>query len=82
MAEKTRELTEKSADPEISQEFYGLWVKTYEKAFANFFEDMPMAGPMKDMMQPVKIMADINADTFARMSSFWARGFGSRKRAA
>jgi hypothetical protein len=82
MAEKTRQLTEQASDPEISQEFYGLWIKMYEKAFSSFFEDMPMTGPMKDMMAPVKIMADINAEAFSRMSTFWARGFDARKRAA
>ncbi len=73
MAEKTSELSQEAGDRDISNEFYGLWMKTYEKAFGTFFEDMPVAGPMKDMMEPVKTMAKINTDTFARMSKMWAK---------
>ena len=68
MAEKTNELSKQTNNPEAAKEFYDLWVKMYEKAFDGFFEDMPLAGPMKEMMEPVKIMAKIYADTFASMS--------------
>ncbi len=78
MAEKTNQLSQESDDPEVSREFYVLWIKMYEKAFGSFFEDMPMEGPMKEMMEPVKMMAKINADTFARMSKMWVKqDFGS-----
>ncbi len=73
MAEKTNELSKKAVDPEMSREFYLLWIKMYEKAFDSFFEDMPLAGPMKEMMEPIKIMAKIYADTFARMSKMWVK---------
>ncbi len=73
MAEKTNELSKQAADPEMSREFYILWIKMYEKAFDSFFEDMPLAGPMKEMMEPIKIMAKIYADTFARMSKMWVK---------
>ena len=71
MAEKTNELSKQTNNPEAAKEFYDLWVKMYEKAFDGFFEDMPLAGPMKEMMEPVKIMAKIYADTFASMSKMW-----------
>ncbi len=78
MAEKTTELSKQTTDPELSREFYNLWVKMYEKAFDSFFEDMPLAGPMKEMMEPVKIMAKMYADMFARMSKMWVKSdFGS-----
>lgn len=73
MVEKTKELSTQTTDPELSREFYNLWVKMYEKAFDSFFEDMPMAGPMKEMMEPVKIMAKMYADMFARMSKMWVK---------
>lgn len=68
MAEKTTELSKQTTNPEAAKEFYDLWIQMYEKAFDSFFEDMPLAGPMKEMMEPVKIMAKIYADTFAGMS--------------
>jgi hypothetical protein len=46
----------------------------YEKAFDSFFEDMPtIGGPMKEVMEPVKIMAKIYADTFIKMSKMLVR---------
>ena len=68
MAEKTNELSKQANNPDAAKEFYDLWVKMYEKAFDGFFEDMPLVGPMKEMMEPVKIMAKIYADAFANIS--------------
>jgi hypothetical protein len=75
MSKKAEELSKQTADPEAYKEFYDLWVKMYEKAFDSFFEDMPMAGQMKEMMEPVKSMAKIYADTFARMSRMWVKSY-------
>lgn len=75
MAEKTNQLSEETDDQDISSEFYGLWMQMYEKAFGTFFEDMPVAGPMKEMMEPVKTMAEINTHTYAKMSKMWAKNF-------
>lgn len=80
MAEKTSELSREATDKDVSKEFYGLWIKMYEKAFGSFFEDMPSAGPMQDMLGPAKTMAKINADTFARMSKMWVKGFRPAER--
>ncbi len=41
LSEKAREISKQTTDPEASKEFYDSWVKTYEKAFHSFFEDMP-----------------------------------------
>jgi hypothetical protein len=73
MSEKVKDLSGRTADPEAYKEFYDLWVKTYEKAFEDFFENMPTLGPMKKMMEPVKSAAKIYADTFANMSNIWMK---------
>ncbi len=78
MSKKAEELSKQTGDPEAYKEFYELWVKMYEKAFDSFFEDMPVMGPMKELMEPVKNMAKIYAETFARLSKMWAKpDFGS-----
>jgi len=74
MLKKAKEMSEQTSDPEAYKEFYNLWVKMYEKAFESFFEDMPtVGGPMKDIMEPVKVMAKTYADTFTRMSKTWVK---------
>ncbi len=74
MSEKAQKMSKQSPDPEGYKEFYNLWVMTYEKAFDSFFEDMPtMGGPMKEIMEPVKAMTKMYADTFTRMSKTWMK---------
>lgn len=73
LSEKAREISKQTADPKAYQEFSTLWVKMYEKAFSSFFEDMPLAGPMKEMMEPAKIMAKIYRDTFSMMAKTWVK---------
>ncbi len=69
MSEKATEMSKQTSDPEEYKEFYNLWVKMHEKAFDSFFEDMPtVGGAMKDIMEPVKVMVKMYADTFANMS--------------
>jgi hypothetical protein len=79
MSEKAKEMSKQTSDPEAYKEFYNLWIKMYEKAFHSFFEDMPTFGePMKDIMEPIKIMAKMYADTFTKMSKMWIKSdFGS-----
>ena len=72
MTEKTKELTKQTSDPNTQKEFYDLWLKMYEKAFNNFFENMPAMGPMKEMMEPVKIVARMYSDTLTNMSKTWS----------
>lgn len=82
MAEKVKELSGRTSDPEAYKEFYDLWIKTYEKAFDDFFENMPALGPMKNMMEPVKSAAKIYGDTFVNMSNVWMKsGFGAASKA-
>lgn len=74
MSEKAKEMSIQNSDPEAFKEFNNLWLKMYEKAFDNFFEDMPSAGgPMNEIMEPVKIMAKMYADTFIKMSKMCIR---------
>lgn len=83
MADKTHELSKEHTDAQMTREFFVLWTKMYEKAFDTFFEDMPMAGPMKDMMEPVKIMSKMYSDTFLRMSKLWfTQDYKTKERAA
>ncbi|MCE8426913.1 MAG: hypothetical protein J5U19_00800 [Candidatus Methanoperedens sp.] len=80
MSEKAKEMSKQTSDPEAFKEFNNLWLKMYEKAFDSFFEDMPtVGGPMKEIMEPVKIMAKMYADTFIKMSKMWV---GSESRYA
>lgn len=68
MSEKAQELSKHNADLEVYKGFYDLWINTYEKAFESFFEDLPTVGaPMKEIMEPVKIMAKMYSDTFTKM---------------
>ena len=72
MSEKAKEMSKQTSDPEAFKEFNNLWLKMYEQAFDSFFEDMPtVGGPMKEVMEPVKIMAKMYADTFIKMSKMW-----------
>ena len=74
MSEKAKELSAQTSDPEAYKEFYNLWVKMYEKAFDSFFEDMPtVGGPMKEVMEPIKVMAKMYADAFTKMSKMWVK---------
>lgn len=69
LSESVKELSVQKYDQERYKEFYNLWIKIYEKAFCNFFEDIPtIEGPMKDVMEPLKIMAKMYADSFGKMS--------------
>ncbi len=61
MSEKSKELSH-TTSPESYKEFCDLWIKMYEKAFDSFFDDMPMIGPMKETMEPIKIAAKAYTD--------------------
>ena len=74
MSEKAKELSTQTSDPEAYKEFSNLWLKMYEKAFDSFFDDMPtVGGPMKEVMEPVKMMAKMYTDTFIKMSKMWVK---------
>jgi hypothetical protein len=77
LSQKAKELSKQSADPEANKEFYNLWTKTYEKAFDNFFENMPTASPFKEILEPVKNAARIYADTFTSISRMWVKSYPS-----
>ena len=73
VSEKSKELSSLTASPEAYKEFCDLWIKMYEKAFDSFFDDMPMIGPMKETMEPVKIAARAYTDAYIKMSRAWAK---------
>jgi len=79
LAQKSKEISEQTTDPKAYEKFYTLWAKMYEKAFDSFFEDMPIASPMKEMMEPLKMMAKtyamakIYSDNFTMMAKMWAK---------
>ena len=73
LTEKMAEISRGGSGPEAYKEFYNLWVKMYEKAFDSFFEDMPTVGGLIEIMEPVKIMNKMYADTFANMSRMWVK---------
>jgi hypothetical protein len=78
MSEKAEVISRQSSDPKAYKEFYKLWVTTYEKAFNGFFDDIPaVVGPMKEFMEPAKIMAKMYADTYNQVSKMWRSDFSS-----
>jgi hypothetical protein len=78
MSEKAEEISKQSSDPNVYNEFYNVWMTMYEKAFNGFFDDIPtVGGPMKQVMEPVKIMAKMYVDTFNQMSKMWRSDISS-----
>ena len=73
MSDRTAQLSKQTSDPETYKEFYDLWIKMYQKGIGTFFEDMPTVGPMKEMMEPIKIMSRMYTDSLAEMSRMWVR---------
>jgi hypothetical protein len=73
LSQKAKELSKQPGDPEAYNEFYTLWVKTYEKSFDNFFENIPTTSPFKEILEPVKNAAKIYADTFTSISKVWMK---------
>jgi hypothetical protein len=73
-SEKVKEMSIQTSDQNACKEFYNLWIKIYEKAFDNFFDDMPtVGGPMKDIMEPIKIVTKMYIDAFANISKMLAK---------
>jgi hypothetical protein len=77
LSQKAKEVSKQISDPEAYKEFYNLWAKTYEKAFGNFFENMPTASLFKKILEPVKNAAKIYADTFTSISKMWVKSYPS-----
>ncbi len=72
MSEKSKELSH-TTSPESYKESCDFWIKIYKKAFDSFFDDMPMTGPMKETMEPVKIEAKVYTDTYINMAKACAK---------
>jgi len=64
-------------DPEAFKEFYNLWVKMFEKTSEDIFEGVPLASPLKEMMDPVKSACKIYTNTSIKMSKMWMDSFSS-----
>jgi hypothetical protein len=71
MQSKMREVMTRSTDPQVYKEFYELWATTYEKAFDDFFEYMPMLEEMRPVMEPMKRVARMQLDAYNNMSKMW-----------
>jgi hypothetical protein len=81
MTEKMRDLLSNATEAESYREFYGLWFDTYEKAFKDFFELMPVVEPMKVLLDPLKKAARVQADTYANATKMWMDATFGQKRA-
>jgi hypothetical protein len=81
ISEKMKHLLTNAPDVESYREFYGLWLDTYEKAFKDFFEMMPVVEPMKILLDPLKKAAEVQADTYANATKMWMDATFGKKRA-
>jgi hypothetical protein len=81
-SEKMKHLLTNAPDAESYREFYGLWFDTYEKAFKDFFELMPVVEPMKILLDPLKKAAEVQAETYANATKMWMDATFGKKRAA
>jgi len=82
MTEKMKGLLTNATEVGSYREFYGLWFDTYEKAFRDFFELMPVVEPMKILLDPLKKAAKVQADTYANATKMWMDTTFGQKRAA
>ncbi|KCZ71636.1 hypothetical protein ANME2D_02371 [Candidatus Methanoperedens nitroreducens] len=81
MSQRTMDISKRTTEPEAYKGFYDTWVNMYERAFDDFFRYVPMAGPMRSMMEPAKNAARVYTDIFSNMSNMWMRSvFGSASR--
>jgi hypothetical protein len=79
LSQKAEELSKQNADAETRKELYNLWGKTYEKVFDNFFENTPTISPFKEILEPVKNVTKIYADTFSNMSNIRVNPYNTSK---
>jgi hypothetical protein len=77
-----RDVMTNSTDPDAYKEFYGLWIETYEKAFEDFFEFMPVMEPMRKVTEPLRKAARVQADIYSNFTKMWMEGMGGQKRTA
>jgi len=75
MSEKMQDQSKLLNNPEAFKEFYDLWIKIYEKSSEDIFEGVPLASPLKEMMEPVKSACKIYANTSIKMSRMWMDSF-------
>jgi hypothetical protein len=79
LSHKYRELvTNAKVTPaqELNKEIWNLWVRIYQMTFDSLFDNIPIAGPFKEVMLPVKNAAKIYVDTIARMPDYWLQSYG------
>lgn len=69
--EKFKDHSRITADPEAYKEFFNLWIKMHEKALEDVFDSMPVASPVKDMMESIRDACKIYASASVRMSKMW-----------
>lgn len=71
MNEKFKNHARSTTDPEAYKEFFNLWVKMHEKALEDVFEKMPIASPIKEIMEPIRDACRIYAKASIKMSKMW-----------
>ena len=77
MSAKMEDQSKLINDPEAFKEFFNLWLKMYEKSSEDIFEGVPLVGPLKEMMEPVKSACQIYSNTSLNMSKMWMDSFNS-----
>lgn len=75
MSAKMEDQSKLINDPEAFKEFYNLWLNMYEKSSEDIFEGVPLVGPLKEMMEPVKSACQIYSNTSIKMSKMWMDSF-------
>lgn len=75
ISEKMKDQSKLTSDPENFKEFYNLWIKMYEQTSKDIFEGVPVVGPLKEMMEPVKSAYQIYSNTSIEMSKMWMDSF-------
>lgn len=71
LAAKMKDVLTSTSDPKDYKEFYELWLKTYEKAYTDFFEFMPNLEPLKKILEPMRSAAKAHADTYSNAMKTW-----------
>lgn len=75
LSEKMEDQAKLNNDPEAFKEFYSLWVKMFERTSEDILEGVPLASPIKEMMEPVKSACKTYTDTSIKMSRMWMDSF-------
>jgi hypothetical protein len=76
---KLKDLMSDSSNPEAYKEYFELWISTYEKAYDDFFEYLPVLEPLRNLLEPMKSAARIQSETYARATRMWMEAVLGKK---